>query len=142
MTSIFSDDSALVYQLKRRADYLSRLCVTWRGKVRSISVDMPQSWGQSEEDLHRALEVERQSRDDSMDADEDEDEDEYEDEYEDSELEDEEDGELFHASEASALVDAYHQSSDQSFGDLLFDSLIPSSTLLTSGSSKKRRHVA
>jgi hypothetical protein len=140
-TTIFSlDDSALIYQLKRYADHLCRLCITWQAKVRSIDVDMPQCWGPSEDDLHMALETERQgqwNRDDSMDADENED----EDEYEDSEVEDEEDGELFYASEVSALVDAYHQSSDKSLENLFLGSLIPSDILSISSPSRKRRHV-
>jgi hypothetical protein len=134
--TIFADPE-LAYQLQQRAQYLSRLCVTWQSKVRAIDVNMPQSWGPSEEDLLKALESERQgswSMNKSMDTGE-----EDEDEYEDSESEDEEDGELFYASEMSALSDAYRQNSDQlleSFSANLFHD----HTLSSTGSPRKRKH--
>jgi hypothetical protein len=98
---------------------------------------MPQSWGLSTEDLLKALESERQgswSMNESMDTGE-----EDEDEYEDSQSEDEEDGELFYASEMSALSDAYHQNSDQlleSFSENHFYN----STLSSTSSPRKRKH--
>jgi hypothetical protein len=76
-------------------------------------------------------------RDESMDIDE-----ENEDEYEDSEGEDEEDGELFYASEVSALSDAYRQSSlELSFGNLVLDPPTPSYTSSFTPSGRKRGRV-
>ena len=135
LSKIVFADPELAYQLQQQAQYLSRLCITWQSKVRAIGVNMPQSWGPSDQDLLRALESERQgswSMNESMDTDE-----EHEDEYEDSESEDEEDGELLYASEMSALSDAYHQNSDQCF---FSENLFHDHTLPSTSSPRKRKH--
>ena len=138
LSKVIFTDPELVYQLQHRARYLTRLCVTWQSKVRAIGVNMPKSWGPSEEDLLEALEAERQgswSMNESMETDE-----EHEDEYDDSESEDEEDGELFYASEMSALSDAYHQNSDQWPGFSSENLLLDSHVLPSTSFPMKRKH--
>ena len=133
-----TDDPDLVYQLNRRVDNLSHLCVIWQAQVRCIDVNMPQSWGPSEEDLLQALASERQpswDEDHPMEVHQDDGNEEDEDEYDDSDSGDEEFGDLFHASEVSAMADAYRESSDELLG-LFMD---PSSTFSHSITSPRKR---
>jgi hypothetical protein len=128
----------LVYQLNRRISDLSHLCVTWQAQVHCINVDMPWSWGPSQEDLLQALASERQAggNKDFMDVFQDGG-DEDEDEYDDPDSGDEEYGDLIYASEVSAIADAYHESCESSH-ELLGLFTNSSSTLPISTTSRKR----
>jgi len=68
---------------------------------------MPQSWGPAEEDVLRTLIWEKQGSWDTDGVDG------GEDDYNETDSEDEECGELFYASEVSAIADAYRESSDE-----------------------------
>jgi hypothetical protein len=101
---------------------------------------MPQSWGPSQTDLLQALASERQSSwDEDYPMDVHQDDGNEEDEYDDSDSGDEEYGDLFYASEISAMTDAYRESSDELLG-LFMNS---SATLPYSmTSSRKRVHFS
>jgi len=94
---------------------------------------MPQSWGPSEEDLLQALASERQPSWDEVHRNGGNEED--EEEYDDSDSGDEEYGDLFYASEVSAMADAYHETSDELL-ELFMDS---SSALPRSITSPRKR---
>jgi len=112
---IVPEDPDVVYQLNHRINDLSHLCVTWQAQVHCIDVDMPWSWGPSQEDLLQALASERQAsgNKDCMDVSQNGG-DEDEDEYDDTDSGDEEYGDLIYASEVSAITDAYRESCESS----------------------------
>ena len=111
---------------------------------------MPQSWGPAEEDVLTTLISERQASWDTDHVADDEDaindngEHEGEDDYNETDSEDEECGELFYASELSAIADAYRESSDELFpGVWEYDTRSPFAlnTSSISRSPRKRHRV-
>ena len=63
-------DHGAAYQLDLHVKYLTRLCLTWQGKLRNIPCAMSESWGPSEKNLQEAMTFEFQGSWDAIDGDE------------------------------------------------------------------------
>jgi len=122
------EDPDLEFQLNIRRDELCRLCVTWQKHVSAIpgAHPMSASWGPSERQLNEAALYEISE---SADLDEhpepelhqhstDEEDDDCDFDYGACNSDHEVDGDLLDAAEATALIDAYHATSEV---DLDFD---------------------
>ncbi|KAF9456434.1 hypothetical protein BDZ94DRAFT_1302530 [Collybia nuda] len=100
----------MLYQLQLKEAHLCKLYVLWEPKLRNIppKYPLPESWGPSEEDIEKALELEGTASWDTEDL------------HSDSESESDygdEDEELMEAAELSAFTDAYRQ---DTLGESLF----------------------
>ena len=98
-------DKSIVYQLKKREDYLLQICVIWQKAIKGINCKMSEEWGPSWEQLHKTRQYEFQEQvliksDTSGDELEN-------DELEEEEEEDMEDADFVDSLEISALVDEF-----------------------------------